>query len=99
MAETISVRIDEEQLAGIDFIAEISHKKKSDTLREVLTAGIKKKKLDIALQKFAQKEATAWKAARLADIPLTSFFDVLKERGILFHYSKEEVEQEFQGLR
>lgn len=46
-------------------------------------AGIKQKKLEMALQKFAHKEATAWKAARLADIPLTSFFDVLKERGIL----------------
>jgi predicted HTH domain antitoxin len=58
----------------------------------------KNKRLELALDKFRKKEATVWKAARIADMPLTNFFDVLKDKDILFHYSKEELEREFKRL-
>ncbi len=98
-ASTISVRITEEQVQGIDFIAQHSRRKKSEMLREIVDLGLREKRLELALQKFQQKEATAWKAARLAGVPLTSFLDVLTERRIIFHYSPEDVEKEFRGFR
>src|SRR3989338_5370722 len=68
MAETVSVRIDKEELNEINNISKLEKKTKSNVLREVLEKGIKEKKLEIALAKFRSSEATAWKDARLAGI-------------------------------
>jgi len=97
-AETMSVRILESQVQGIDFISKFHHHKKSEILREIVDLGIKSKRLELALEKFQKNEATAWKAARIADMPLTSFLDVIRERKIVFHYSKEDLEQDLRGL-
>lgn len=96
--ETVSIRVPQEDLKEIDFISRLEKKKKAEILREILDLGIKDKKLELALEKFRRKEITAWKAARIATIPLTEFLDVLKEENLLFHYSKEELEKEFKGL-
>ena len=98
MAEAVSVRIPEQQMQEIEHISTLAKKKKSETLREIVDLGLHTKKLELALEKFRKKEATAWKAARLADMPLTSFLDVLKEKNMFFHYSKEELEQDFKGF-
>ena len=85
MAETVSVRIDKEELSEINNISKLEKKTKSDVLREVLDKGIKEKKLEIALEKFRNNEATAWKAARMADVPLSQFMDILVQGGFDFH--------------
>lgn len=98
MATAISVRIPKEQVREVAHLSLLYKRKKSETLREILDLGLQQKKLDVALDAFQKKEATAWKAARLAGVPLTSFLDILKQRNILFHYSEEQVEQDFRGL-
>lgn len=98
MAETVSVRIDKEELAEINNISKLEKKTKSHVLREVLDKGIKEKKLEIALEKFRNNEATAWKAARMADVPLSQFMDILVQRGIDFHYGLKELREDFEGL-
>jgi len=50
------------------------------------------------LEKYKRQEITAWKAARLMNIPLTEFLEVLKKNNMFFNYSKEELEHEFKGL-
>jgi len=98
MAETVSVRIDKTELKEINEISKAEKKTKSHVLREVLEKGIKEKKLEIALEKFRKNEATAWKAARMAGIPLTVFLDILVQRGIDFHYGVRELREDFEGL-
>ena len=98
MAETVSVRIDKLELKEINEISKLEKKTKSSVLREVLERGIKEKKLELALEKFRKNEATAWKAARMAGIPLTVFMDILVQRGIDFHYGVKELEEDFEGL-
>lgn len=98
MAETISVRIDKSELKEINEISKLEKKTKSNVLREVLDNGIKAKKMDIALEKFRNKEITAWKAARMANIPLTQFMDLLVQKGIDFHYGLKELREDFEGL-
>ena len=98
MAETVSVRIDKEELKEINELSKLERKSKSNVLREVLEKGIMEKKLEIALEKFRNKEATAWKAARIADVPLTQFLDILVHKGIDFHYGQKELREDFEGL-
>ena len=56
------------------------------------------KKLELALKKFKRNQATASKAARIADIPLTQFLDILVQKRINFHYGVKELEEDFKGL-
>ena len=98
MAETVSVRIDKSELKEINDLSKIEKKTKSSVLREVLEKGLKEKKLELALEKFRNNEVTAWKAARMADIPLTIFMDILVQRGIDFHYGVKELKEDFEGL-
>ena len=98
MAETISVRIDKTDLKEINEISKLEKKTKSDVLREVLDKGIKEKKLEMALEKFRNNEASIGKAARMAEMPLSQFMDVLVEKKIDFHYGIKELEEDFEGL-
>ena len=98
MAETVSVRIDKEEINEINEISKLERKTKSNILREVLEKGIKEKRLEMALEKFRNNEATAWKAARMADIPLSKFLDILVEKKIDFHYGLKELREDFEGL-
>ncbi|MBI2130624.1 UPF0175 family protein [Candidatus Woesearchaeota archaeon] len=98
MAETVSVRIEKEELKDINEISKLESKSKSSVLREVLEKGIMEKKLEIALEKFRNKEATAWKAARIASIPLSRFLDILVDKGVDFHYGVKELREDFEGL-
>ena len=98
MAETVSVRIDKRELKEIEEISKIDKNTKSNVLREILDKGIKEKKLKIALEKFRNNEATAWKAAKIANIPLTKFMDILVQKGIDFHYGVKELREDFEGL-
>ena len=98
MDETISVRLPKEELKGIDFILEYEKSSKSHLLREVLEKGIKEKRLEIAIRKFQNNEATASKAAKIAGIPFTSFLDMLHKRDISFHYNMEDLKEDIQGL-
>ena len=98
MEETISVRIPKEELEEINLILKYKKSTKSSVLREVLEKGIKEKKLEIALEKFQNNEATVSKAAKLAGIPLTLFLDILQKKGINFHYDIEDLKDDFADL-
>ena len=90
--------VDKPELKEIEAISKLEKKSKSNVLREVLDKGIREKKLDIALEKFRNNEATAWQAARIANIPLTQFLNILVQKGIDFHYGVKELREDFEGL-
>ncbi len=98
MDETISVRIPKENLKEIEFLSEEERRKRSEILREVLYQGIMKMKLELALRKFQNNEATASKAAEIAGIPLTLFLDILQKKGINFHYTLEDLREDMRDL-
>lgn len=98
MAKSIYIKIDKVRLKEIYEISKLEKKTTSEIVREVLDKGIKEKKLEIALEKFRNEEATASKAARMADIPLTQFMDILVQKKIDFHYGLKELREDFEGL-
>ena len=98
MAETISVRIQKQELKEIENISNYENTSKSNVLREVLEKGIKEKKLSIAIERFQDNEATALKASKIAGIPLTLFLDILQKKGINFHYDIDELREDMADL-
>jgi predicted HTH domain antitoxin len=57
-----------------------------------------KKILSIAIDKFRSNETTAWKASKLAGVPLSRFLDILAEQGVNFHYGIRELHEDIEGL-
>lgn len=98
MENSISVRIPKEDLEEIEFLSIEEKRKKSDILRDVLYKGIMEKRLELALKKFQDNEATAWRAASIAGIPLTKFMEILASRKIEFHYGIEEFQDDVRDL-
>ncbi len=98
MEENISVRIPAESMTEIDRILKYKKLNKSALLREILERGIKDKKIEVALEKFQSKEASALKASKIAGIPLTSFLDVLQQKGITFHYTLDDLREDMVDL-
>ncbi len=98
MEETISVRIPKEKVNALRQIAKAENTLQSVLLREILSLGIEYKKQELALALFQKGQATAWKAAEIAGIPLTEFLDLMKKRGIEFNYTKEEFLEDIEGL-
>ena len=98
MAQTVSVRIDKEDVKEIDKLSKIEKKTKSSLLREILELGLRDKKLELALEKFRNREVSIGKAARIAEIPLSQFMNILVEKNIDFHYGVKELEEDFEGL-
>lgn len=97
-SKTISIRIPVEEFEELKRLSDDSGVGRSTVLRDVLERGIKDKKLDLAIEKYRKREVTLWKAARMADIPLTKFMEMLADEGLEYHYTTEEVEEEFEGL-
>ena len=97
-SKSISIRIPAEDYEDLKQISSDSGVGRSTVIRDVLERGIREKKLDIAIDKYRKHEITLWKAARMAGIPLTKFIDLLASEGLEYHYSVEEVSEEFDGL-
>lgn len=98
MAETISVRIGRGELSEIGKLSKEQKRTRSDILREVLEKGIREKKLELALERYRNNEATASKAAGIAGLPLSRFLDILFEKKIEFHYTLEDFREDIKGL-
>lgn len=96
--DSVSVRIDSEDLHEIDVLAKYEQQSKSDILREILALGIQDKRIEIALEKFQKREFSAWQAARFASLPLTQFLDILREKRIEFHYTVKELQEDVADL-
>lgn len=56
------------------------------------------KMLELALKRFKKNEISIGKAAKIAEMPLSRFIDILVEKNIDFHYGAKEIEEDFEGL-
>lgn len=99
MNETISVRIPKEELDELEKLSQQERLTRAILLRQVLRIGIQQKRLEFAMKEFQERRATAWKAARLAGIPLTKFLDLMKDYGLELDYTIEDFREDMKEFR
>lgn len=93
MGTVTTVRFDEELLKRADELARIEHVDRSTILRKAVELGLRELLLQHALGVYRQGRVSAWKAAELANIPLWRFIDILKEKGIGFKASEDDLRE------
>ena len=90
MSEVVTVRLPKDLLERLAELARQEGKDRSSLIREFLEDGIRRRRLDHALELYSRGEVSAWRAAQLAGISLWRFYELLKEHGLTLHYSSIE---------
>lgn len=94
--KTMSARFDEEFYEEILEYAREKGIPKTMALRELTKEGMKKWRLTKALALYRKGKATAWKASRLAGVPLSRIVEIAASEKIPVHYRRRDLEKDFE---
>ena len=97
MYENVAARIPGAIIRDIDYVAKEEATDKSKVIRQLLTSAVKEKLIDLALEKYSQREVSLGRAAELARIPLADFLVKAADRKIPLNYSLESLEKDFKA--
>ena len=97
MYENIGARVPEDVVKDIEYVAEEEKTDKSKVVRELLASAVKKRLVELALEKYSEREVSLGRAAELARLPLADFMSVAAERNIPINYSIESLEGDFKA--
>ncbi len=94
MGETISGRLPDDLVQGLDELGRLTGKSRSEMLRDVVRRGIAAERLEQALEAYRRREVSLERASELAGVPITVFLDELKHAGILRNYDVHELRRD-----
>lgn len=99
MSSTASVRLPDDLLREVEELAQSMHTGRSDVLREAIREGVKRKRIEHALDLYRRGEVSLGKAASIAGRPIGLFLDDMKEHGVLLNYDVEDLEEDIAWAR
>ena len=67
-------------------------------LRELTQEGLRQWKLTKALSLYRDEQITLWKAARMAEVPLSKMMELAAAQKIPIHYRKEDLTRDFAAV-
>ena len=97
MGTTITTRVPDEIAKDIDFFTKLEKLDRSTLTRRLLAEALEEHKIDYALRKYKDKEVSLWKAARIANVPLSRILLILKQKKIPFNYSEKDLEEDIKA--
>ena len=92
MSKVIATRVNEDFMKDIELICKVEGLDKATVIKRLLTEGLKKWKLDYAIKLYCDGKVSLWRAARIANISLWEFIDILKEKRIELHLDAKDLE-------
>ncbi|MDI6905598.1 MAG: UPF0175 family protein [Candidatus Bathyarchaeia archaeon] len=95
--KTMSARFDDELYEEILEYAREKGIAKTRALRELTKEGVKKWRLTKALTLYRGGKVTVWKASRIAGVPLSRMVEIAASEKIPIHYTKEDLESDFES--
>ena len=90
--ETVSARLD---LKTIKLFGKVLNEKRSEVVRELVESGKKHK----AVELYKMKKVSLGLGAKLAGVPLSEFFDLLREHNVYLNLEKEDVREAIKTAR
>lgn len=88
--ENVSIRLNKEIIERVNLLSKLETLDKSIILRRALELGLKEISLEIAIKGFAEDKLSYSEAAKLSDIYIGEFMELLAQRGVqLKSYSPE----------
>jgi len=99
MAETISVRLEDEIVEKLEELKRELKTAKSEVLRIVLDIGIKQLKIQRALQLLREGKISVGKATELAGVTIYEMLELMKEQEIPYSYTLKDLEEDFKRFK
>ena len=99
MYENIAARIPESVIKDIDFLVREEKIDRSKAIRELLSDAVKRKLIEVALDKYANRLISLGRAAELAKLSIVDFIKVAADRKVHVNYSLASLEADFKALK
>ena len=96
---TVSTRLDQEDLALVQSLAELEGCDRATLIKSVLRNGLRALRRERAVLAFRREEITLSRAAELAGLSQWDFLAVLAPEKLELHYDVAEFEEDLQALR
>ena len=91
----LQVRVDEEEIEELDGLAEDLRLSRSEVARSALREGVRKLRMEKAINRYLNLEFTLSRAAQYAGVTIQEMAAVASARGIpFFRYSLEELRRD-----
>ena len=94
MSKVISTRIEEDLYREIEFVSRVENIDRSSAIKKLLKEGLRKWKIDYALSLYTQGKVSLWRAAKIANLSLWEFIDVLRDKKIELNLDEEDLGDE-----
>jgi predicted HTH domain antitoxin len=99
MSEVLSVKVEREKLKQLEEIAKEEQSDRSAVARRLLDAGIRKWRVDKAVEAFRAGKVSLWKASVSAGVTLREFMGILEERKVVtVGVTAAEIEKEVEAM-
>jgi len=89
----VTARLKTELLREIQEIAEEESIDRSSAIQRLLQIGLKKYRMEKALNLYQNGKVTLWKAAELAGVSLREMMEAIKAKDIPYQYDLEALEE------
>jgi len=97
-SSTVSTRLDAQELALIQSLAELEGCDRATLIKSLLRKGMAQLRREQAVKAFRQEEVTLSKAAELAGMDLWDFLALMETEKLGVHYDVADFEQDLSHL-
>lgn len=95
----VTARIPEEMYEAIERIRHAEHTDRSTAIKTLLERGIDQWRLDEAVERYREGQATLGAAADQAGLSLWRFLEVLDDRGVAVNYTPDDLAADLEAVR
>ena len=99
MSKTITTRLPDEYVKGIDKIGKIEKIDTSGVIRKLLVKAIEEWKKDYAIEMYKKGKFSFGEAAKFAEISVWDFPNLLKEKKITLNLDLDELESDLKSIK
>lgn len=95
----ISTRLEEEEIAELDSLAQLSGNDRSAVLKGILRKGIAQMKFELAVERYRSEVVTLSRAAEISGLSQWDFIARMDESGLELHYGPANLAADISALK
>lgn len=95
----VTARVSEDLYEKIERIQEEEQTDRSTAIKRLLERGVSDWQVETAVRRYQDGEISVGRAAKLADVSIWRFLDILGERGIEMNYDESDLEADLAAVR
>lgn len=95
----VTARVPEELFEAIEEVREAEQTDRSTVVKRLLERGIEDWRVETAIRRYRDGEASMGRAVEIADVSRWRFIDILDERGIEVNYTEDDLAADLDAVR